>query len=203
MVNKSAIIIGSLYLSLEEIASYGISMQLIGLVSGLSTIYIVTFQPKIARLRVLKNINEIKYIYINGQFAILFTFILGGIGIFFFGNWAFEFIGSQTSLIGMKLICLALIATFLETHHSTAGAILLSKNEVPFFKASLLSGAATVILLVGVFSFFDLGILTLIIVPGIVQASYQNWKWPFEVVKELSIKISDFSQVIKKSNYKI
>ena len=42
MVQRSAIIIGSLYLSLEEIASYGITMQLIGVIAGLAGIYTIT-----------------------------------------------------------------------------------------------------------------------------------------------------------------
>jgi hypothetical protein len=32
---------------------------------------------------------------------------------------------------------------------------------------------------------FDMGVLGLILAPGIVQLAYQNWKWPTVVIKEI------------------
>ena len=76
--------------------------------------------------------------------------------------------------------------------------MLLSKNEVPFFKASLLSGLLTILLLLLLFEFKNYGILTLIIAPGLIQASYQNWKWPYEVIKELKLSFNDLNLIFKK-----
>lgn len=198
MVNKSSVFIGSLFLSLEEIAKYGISIQLIGVIAGLAGIYNITYQPKIANLRILNNINEIKKIFLRGQLVIFFTFLLGGMALVFFGDIVFNFIGSQTDLISSSLIILALLVSFLERNHSNAGAMLLSKNEVPFFKASLLSGLLTILLLLLLFEFKNYGILTLIIAPGLIQASYQNWKWPYEVIKELKLSFNDLNLIFKK-----
>jgi hypothetical protein len=40
--------------------------------------------------------------------------------------------------------------------------------------------------LLGVFVvWLDMGVLGMILSPMIVQAAYQNWKWPLEVVREL------------------
>jgi hypothetical protein len=39
--------------------------------------------------------------------------------------------------------------------------------------------------------FTDLGLLSLMIAPGIVDISYQSWKWPLEVIKDLRISFSD------------
>jgi len=63
MVTKSAIFIGSLYLPLEEIAAYGITLQLVAVLAGLAGIYISTFQPKIAQLRLTDNIKAIKDLF--------------------------------------------------------------------------------------------------------------------------------------------
>ena len=85
----------------------------------------------------------------------------------------------------------AIIISFLENNHSIAGMILLSKNEVPFFKAALFSGAATILLLIVFFRITNFGLLTMILAPGIAQGVYQNWKWPIVVVKELKITSRD------------
>jgi O-antigen/teichoic acid export membrane protein len=48
LVSRSAIIIGSLFLSLNLIASYGITIQIIGIIAGIAMVFFSTFQPKIS-----------------------------------------------------------------------------------------------------------------------------------------------------------
>ena len=196
MVQRSAIIIGSLYLSLTEIASYGITMQLVAIVSGLAGIYTATYQPKIAQLRVEQNNSAIKELYLKGQIVLLLTYIAGGMGLLILGEWGIKLIGSQTQIMPRILIFVAIIITFLESNHSIAGMILLSKNEVPFFKASLLSGGTTILLLLLFFQFTNFGLWTMIAAPGFAQGVYQNWKWPIVVIKELDIKQRDVAKSI-------
>lgn len=193
MVTRSAIVIGSLHLTLNEIASYGITMQLIGVIAGLATIYTKTFQPSIAQLQVINNKEAIKQIYLTGQIILLVTFILGGIGLLVMEGWAIEFIGSKTKLMPTILIIVATIISFLENNHAVAGGILLTENKVPFFKASLFSGGLTILLMILIFQFTNLGLWAMILSPGIAQGLYQNWKWPIEVIKDLNITTKDFA----------
>ncbi|MGC9151647.1 MAG: O-unit flippase-like protein [Microbacter sp.] len=196
MVTKSAMFIGSLYLTLEQIASYGISMQLIGIIAVLAGIYTSTYQPKIVQFRVEQNLEGIKYLYIRGALVLFLTFVAGGIGLLFIGPWALHLIGSQTQLMPFAVLLLATFVGFLESNHSMAGSVLLTKNEVPFFKASLLSGGFTVLLLFSFFYFTHLTLWAMILAPGIAQAVYQNWKWPFEVIKELNVTFADIRYLV-------
>jgi O-antigen/teichoic acid export membrane protein len=196
MVQRSAIIIGSLYLSLKQIASYGITVQLLSVIAGLAGIYTATYQPKIAQLRITNNNTEIKEIYLKGQIVLLFTYLAGGLVLLIAGEWALKLIGSQTQLISPLLILAAIVVYFLESNHSIAGNILLSKNEVPFFKASLLSGGSTILLLLLLFNLKNSGLWVMIAAPGLVQGVYQNWKWPLEVAKELRITFKDIETIL-------
>ncbi len=112
------------------------------------------------------------------------------------GNWTLNFIGSKTSLISQSFIALALLISFLESNHAMAASILLTKNEVPFFKASLLSGIATIIFLYIFLDLASLGVLAIILAPGIVQLLYQNWKWPMVVYSDLKISLKDILRII-------
>jgi len=197
MVLRSAMVIGSLHLSLAEIASYGITMQLISVIASLASIYTTTYQPKIAQLRVGQNNKAIKELYLKGQLVLLLTFIAGGLGLILTGHWALNLIGSKTQLLSASLIGIALLVSFLENNHSMAGNILLTKNEVPFFKASLVSGCISVTLLHLLFQFTNIGLLAMILAPGLAQLLYQNWKWPYEVYKELEITPGDISKAIQ------
>jgi O-antigen/teichoic acid export membrane protein len=193
LVQKSSTIIGSLFLTLSEIASYNITITLIGIIAGLAGIYTGTYQPKIAQLRVENNSNKIKELYLRGQVVLLLTFFAGGVVLTFFGEWALQLIGSKTQLMPPLIIAVATLIFFLESNHGIAGNILLSKNEVPFFKASLLTGVASVLLLFLFFNLTKMQLWAMILAPGIAQLVYQNWKWPLEVHRELGIKRKDLS----------
>lgn len=202
LVQKSAIVIGAMYLSLKEIASYGITLQIIALISGLAGIYTSTYLPKIAQLRVEQNNPAIKEIYLKGQIVMMFTYVTLGLALLFLGEWALRFIGSQTGLLPQLLIFVSLIVSFLETNHSIAGTILLSKNEVPFFIASLISGGTTVLLMLILFQYTNFNLWAMITAPGIVQALYQNWKWPAMVISELKISQGDILKTFGSKIYR-
>lgn len=196
LVQKSAIIIGSLYLSLGEIASYGITIQLIGILVGLAGIYFATYQPKIAQLRVSNNIFSLKIMYIKCIIFLTLTFLFGGFVLLLLGEPLLGFIGSNTKLVPTWAMLVALIISFLESNHSIAGGILLTKNVVPFFKASLVAGAITIILLFIMFYFAHMRIWAMILAPGIAHL-YNNWKWPYEVHKQLSVTKKDVLEAVK------
>jgi O-antigen/teichoic acid export membrane protein len=195
LVNRSAILIGSVYLPLTDLASYGICVQLIMVISALAGIYLSTYQPLISKYRVEMNNVSIKYLYIKGQLLLFFTFLCGGILLVLFGQWGLHLIGSQTKLLPKILLAIMILVTYLEANHSSSASILLTKNEVPFLKASLFSGVATVLLLFVFLVYFKLGLWSLVLAPGIAQGVYQNWKWPLEVGKDLSVHFMDFLSI--------
>lgn len=197
LVTRSAMVIGSFYLSLEQIGSYGITMQLVGVISAMAAIYLSTFNPKIVQLRVENEKVEIKRLYIIGKVLLFFTYLIGSFFLLYVAPWGLSLVGSKTTLLPFSITVFVMIVTFLETNHSTAGSILLTKNTVPFFKASLLSGLITIVLLLLLFKFTTLGIWAMIIAPGIAQGIYQNWKWPMEVHKELKITYRDFKLIFE------
>jgi O-antigen/teichoic acid export membrane protein len=202
LVNKSSVIIGSLFLTLEEIASYGISYQIITLISSFGGIYIFTFLPLIIKHRTNRDIISIKTIYLKGIFMLVFTYLVCGVILVIFGNRILDILDSNTRLLSQFVLVLALLTSFLETNHSLAANVLLTKNEVPFFRASLLSGAFVVIFLFGFLNFTSMGVISLVLAPAIVQALYQNWKWPKEVIKDLSIHSRDISTDLLKVKIK-
>jgi O-antigen/teichoic acid export membrane protein len=185
LIVRSSIIMGSLYLSLETIASYGITIQIIAIISSIASVYFATYQPKIVQYRVQNDSAAIKQLYLKGCMLLFCTFALGGAALVLLGDWALNVIGSQTPLLSKSFMVGALLVSLLETNHGNAASILLTKNEVPFFKPSLISGACVFIGLIFMLKYSELGVITLILVPLLVDISYQSWKWPLEVIKDL------------------
>jgi len=191
-INKAVMFIAPLYLSLSAIGSFGTTKQMIDLIVSLGGIWFATYYPKTTLYTVNKDVEGVKRLYIKGKLCLIGVFIVCGLGLIFVGPPLLIFIKSNTHLLSSSMIFVFLIVAFLEANHGMSGLLLLTKNEVPFVKASLISGLAVLALLFISFNYTGLGIWGMIIASGIAQAVYQNWKWPLMVKRELNIKVMDF-----------
>lgn len=185
LVTKSAMLMGSIYLTLEETACYGITLHIIDILARCSTIYYQSITPKIAQSRVNRDIAMLRRYFIHSIGTLIATFVVGGIAILTLGNWGLKWIGSETQFLPTAMLSVMLLVNLLEINHSTSAGFISADNRIPFFIPSLVSGAATIVLLWLFLSVLDWGIWGMILAPGIAQFVYQNWKWPYVVIKEL------------------
>ena len=184
IINKSSLFIGSLFVSLEMMASYGITLQLLVIIGMMAGIVTRVYMPKVFQWRVEGRLDLIKQKFYLSSAVMFFVFVLSGVVIVLCGDWMLGVLNSNTTLLSTSLLILIFIQHYLEYNHSNAAQYLLSRNEVPFFKASLMSAVGVLIFLLIFVVWLDWGLLGMILAPMIVQAFYQNWKWPLEVIKE-------------------
>lgn len=187
LVNKSALFLGSAFLSLEEIACYGITMQVVDIIMQCGNVIFKTYIPKLAQYRASKDFASLRQIYKLCVVMMVIIYIGAGGTFILFGEWAMSFIGSSTHFLATPMVLLILFISYLECNHSMAAGFLSADNRIPFFIPSLLSGAATVVLLWLFMGVFNLSIWGMILAPGIAQLCYQNWKWPLTVMKEIQL----------------
>lgn len=199
IVTRSSVIIGALYLSLDSMASYGITIQLGWVLASVGTVYFTTFIPKIIQFRAQSNNTGIKRIYIQSCLFLILIFSLGGIVLILGGDLVLKLIGSKTHLLSSLEILAILVVLFFDYNRGMAEWMLSTKNEIPFFKASIFTGTLMLVILLALLKFSHLGVWCLILAPGIAQNCYQNWKWPMVVAKELRIHFSDISNNIKET----
>lgn len=198
-VTRSAIFIGSAFLSLEAIACYGITIQVMDILSRCATVYYQTISPKLAQYRTENNWTALRQSYIINVLSLVATFVVLGTLWIFLGDWALGIIHSQTSFVPISMLVVMLVINLLEQNHATAAGFIMADNRIPFFIPSLASGAATIILLLLFLYVPTLPVplcivhcppsidktWALILAPGIAQLAYQNWKWPSVIIKEL------------------
>ena len=185
LVNKSAILIGSAFLTLEQVACYGITLQVMDILARCATVFYQSYLPKLAQCRAENDLNGLKRYYILCTGSLLAVYAVGGVAWIFLGNWALDLIQSQTHFVPTAMLMVMLLISTLEHNHAVSAGFIMADNKIPFFIPSLVSGAATVLLLWIFLSPLQMGIWGLILAPGIAQLAYQNWKWPSVVIKEL------------------
>ena len=197
LITKAVVLISPLYLSLAEIGTYGTTKQMIDLISSLGGILFYTYYPQITSYKVNKEINKVKNLYIKSKLSLIAIYIFCSLGLIFIGPQLLILIHSKTHLLPTSMMLVFLVISFLEANHGISAGLLLMNNEVPFMKASLLSGISVLLLLLTGLMYLKIGIWAMILAPGIAQIVYQNWKWPSMVIKDLQITRLDIKSSTK------
>lgn len=189
---KFGMFLAGLYLTMKEISSYGLMLQLGGVIAGISTTFMTAYIPNLSSLKVNSNKDMLIRTFAWSMNIYYILFILGSFLLILFGPFALRIIGSHAELPSQNIVLMFLIVTLLENNHSLFATFITIGNEVPFVKAALLSG---VIICIGdliVLQFTSLGIWGLVVVQGIVQLAFNNWYWPRWVLNDLNISFISF-----------
>lgn len=189
--NQATLLVAPIFLSLSQIANYSISKQLISVISTLGLAWYYTFYSKTAQYRVRDDKEGVKRLYIKGIVNLILIFIVGGTLLLLLGIPFFHFIRSQTALLSNSLLLMMLLFSFLECVQLMANGTLMAKNEVPFYRADIVSGICSFLLLLLMFFYTSLGVLSLILSTGLVMCAYMNWKVPISLIKEIGLRWKD------------
>ena len=139
-VQKGNLLFISMFLPLETVASYGLTVNLINILSGVSPLYLGTHIPEIYKDRIDNNLPDIRRIFGEGIFVFYLLYILGALCLVLLGPWALELFHSKTQLLPPGPLLLMLFVQFLESNHGMAATLITTRNEVPYLKAALISG---------------------------------------------------------------
>ncbi len=201
-INRSNMFFAGVYLSLAEVASLGLLMQFISLISRLSENFYLVSQPEIISLRVLGKRNDLIKRFSMTMCVYGLMFIVGSLFLIFVVPTLLQLIESKTMLPTLFIVALYCLVTFLERNHATFAAFISTGNKITFLESSLIAAVAIVGFSFFVLRYTDLGLLGLVLVQGLVQVVYANWKWPYEAMKELKISYGKFISIGMSSLYK-
>lgn len=187
LVVRGNILVASSYLGLEESASYGLTITLL---AALSSVSMVICQLQMPQMNVLQSQkNKDKLIALFGEINIIgWTIYLIGFAILMlYGKEILTLINSKTLLVEKELLAIIGIIFLLELNHSISATYLTTKNTIPFLSSSLISGAG--VLITSMVFVKPFGLWGLALSQGIIQALYNNWKWPNLAKKSLNANI--------------
>jgi hypothetical protein len=167
-------------------------MQLMGIVVTASGTLVSIQAPVFAAHRIQNRPDELLRKF---AFAMMVFYAVFGTGaglVILAAPSLLPLIKSNVALPGAGLLALYAAVTFLEQNHSHFASLIASDNNIPFTKAAVLSGLATLLGLLAALTFTRAGLPALVLVPGAVQLSYNNWKWPLVACRGLHIGPAGF-----------
>lgn len=192
VINKLGFFLAGLYLSLEDIASYGLMIQLISVITMVAVTLFTVSEPRFSALRVEGEQNKLIKNFAFTMNVFYFLFFCGCLLLIAIAPTLLKLIGSNTTLPNIWILILYSIVVLLENNHSSFATLIVTDNKIPFVESSLITGC-----IIALGSFFSLqytsmGILGLVIIQGFCQLVYSNWKWPYVVCREFTISYMSF-----------
>lgn len=187
LINQANTLIASYYFDLATVASYGLTIQIVGILMAISSLPSTTFAPKFSELQLLHKRDEL--IAVLSKVIVFFILIywIGGVVILGLTNPVLELVHSHTFILTGSQTLLVLVFSFLESNHSIFAGILAARNEIPFVSASLAAGAMLIVFAIFNMEVLQMNIWGLLMARFFSQAVYQNWYWPYYVMKGLQV----------------
>lgn len=183
MITRSSVFAVTSFVGLAEGGAYAISLQLISAILQVSQLPAQFSMPRLVSLNIqgAKRAIRHKAIRLSIQFCAMFT--LGILVLTCIAPTLFMIIGRNVILLPTPLLFFLGVVMLLEGLHSVSAFILMTGNKVPFTRAAVLSATAVIVgtLFVG---WHGWGIGSIIAVQGLVQLSYNNWRWPLMVLQD-------------------
>lgn len=191
-INKIAMFLAGLFLNLSDIASYGLLIQLTTIVSGIATTYNSASLPTYNYLRTEENNSQLINRFSESVIIYYIIYLLGGICIVTIAPVLLRIIGSNALLPSKLITIIYLIVVFFEGNHSLFANFITTGNSIPFVESTLITGIAISTGSFLILKYTGYGLLGIIIVQGICETIYSNWKWPYVVCKDFHISFLRF-----------
>lgn len=183
---RFSLFIAGFYLAMADIAAYGLMVQLVGIILGISQTFFTTISPQIASYRVKGNTDMIIKRFALSLQIYWGLFTVGSIFLLCVVPWLLGLIGSQVHLPSVSIVICYLIINLLEGNHSMAASCIATGNVIPFVTPAIVTGIFICLGDVLVLQFTSWGMLGLVLVQGLFQLAYNNWRWPYWISKELN-----------------
>jgi O-antigen/teichoic acid export membrane protein len=189
VIAQGTTLLCSAYLGLETTASYGLTIYMFNLTNTIASIPYNTYTPQLNGARLLRDENKLRELLSVTIFIGWVCYFTGWLFIVFFGDKITYLIHSQTQMLPRAMIFYLGAYLMLEFNHTFFCNFITTSNIIPFVKPSLISGFLILLVSIILLKNTSLGLWSIMLSQSIIQLSYNNWKWPYMVSKELKITL--------------
>jgi O-antigen/teichoic acid export membrane protein len=191
-IGKFSMFIAGLFLPLSDIASFGLMSQLFGILSTISGVFFNSHQARFSSLRAQGNKQTLLQEFAYSMVVFYVLFVVGSFFLILAVPKLLLIIGAAVELPSIMICGLFALVLLLEANHSNFASFIVTANDVPFVRSALIAGAVICILDLVVLKWSNFGLIGLVLIQGVVQVAYANWKWPLSVLKEFNLRFSAF-----------
>lgn len=178
-------LICSAYLGLEENATYSVLLQFATALYNLGSAYARSCFPMYQSAFVAEDETTQRHVVERGVSCYVLMYVAGVVVIAIclpvLTIFKHDFICDRALFLGLAAYL------FLLNQHSLFCNIIVNMNEIPYYKAYIVSTAVGILLTCFLCGVFGMGSWGLVLGQAVPQLMYNNWKWPSYVLNRLGI----------------
>lgn len=163
---------------------YALSLQMLTAVGGVAQLPMQIALPRLIGARMRKERATLRHLFLGAMGLFVIVFLAGASFVVLVTPPLLTAIGSRISILPSGTLTLLAGVMMLEGLHANAGFFITTGNDVPFVRAAILSGIA-IAATTTVAGWMGLGVTAMIACQGLVQLSYNNWRWPLLAWREI------------------
>lgn len=188
LIIQSNTILCSLYIGLTATASYALAVQLMTIISSLSLIHFTTKLPELNATRVNNQILRRKALLSGLWISFISSYLILLLLLYIIGIPIIEYFKPNIMLDNVLVLFVA-VYMFLESNHSFFASYISTSNQLPYVFPYFISALVGVLLSLLLLEYTSLGIWGIVLAHFSVQLLYNNWRWPYYVLKESGMNI--------------
>jgi O-antigen/teichoic acid export membrane protein len=168
------------FLGLIASAQYGLSLQIITFLAGISQVWLSVKWPRIAQLWAKSDFAALHELLRNRLWLHHLTFTSGALVLIPVMPLVVHWLAPGKSLLPAPWLALLCLLYFLESQMSIWGTLILTSNRMPFLWAFLIANGMGLLFALILLHSTTLGAGALVLGPLICGLIYNYWKWPRE-----------------------
>lgn len=192
--NQATVIIASVFLSLTATGIYSVSLQLVSALAAISGVLYSAYQPALQSAYINNNVESSKKMMSTSMTIYILLFWISFIALLVIGIPLLELMNPET-IFNIPILFGIAIYTFLLKYHSFFASYISNTNKVPYMESFIISSFLGVILATILMSFTNFGVWGLIVAQIVVQGIYNNWMWPYRVMKSLNTNLLEMFSI--------
>ncbi|WP_282020646.1 O-unit flippase-like protein [Planomicrobium okeanokoites] len=191
---QASVIISSLFFSLTVTGVYSISIQLITALSTIAGALYTAYQPSLQSAYINNRQNDSKVMMSLAMTVYGLTFWFGFIALIIIGVPLLGYLNPDT-VINIPILLGIAIYDFLLKHHSYYASYISNTNKVTYMKSFLISSLMSILLAIVLIKVTSWDLWALIIAQIISQVIYNNWAWPYKVMRSLDTNMKEMFEI--------
>lgn len=198
LCTQAGVLVASLFIPLESMSMYSLSVQLVTAIAKISRSYQIAQIPVLQSSYITGDKETAKKAHSKSILAFCFVFIVGMIGLILVGI-PFVRLFRNSIHISVIMVLSIGISQFLIVLRNCYASFLSTTNRVDYWLSFIISGVSAIVLSVVLLKSFGSNIYYIILASIICELSYNAWHWARQVHTELSMGFIEMFKIGTKS----
>jgi hypothetical protein len=173
-------------------AKYGLSVQLMSIVSGMAMVWTSTKWPIIGQHQARREQVPVQWILWPRIWLQNFTFLLmAAVVVFAIPSLLWRF-GSHKEILPLNWMLTLALCSFLDLQFTTWTTLISIENRLPFLWPTVVTNVLSLSLTLALVHFTSLGLGSLVLGPFLAWSLFNYWCWPFYAARRMGTTLFRF-----------